>query len=81
LAAKKLMTRGRAATARAASRASLSSRQRGTRIALCTGVSESIYGAHASDPPFDTKFNWLGKALEVSVGLRVTIGKGRASGS
>jgi hypothetical protein len=49
------------------------------RMALCAQVSESFYGAHASDPPFGTQFNWLGRALAVSVGLRFEIARGRMS--
>ncbi|HEY2954760.1 MAG TPA: hypothetical protein VGK89_05885 [Candidatus Eisenbacteria bacterium] len=48
------------------------------RIALYGQVAESVYGAHASDPPFGTRFNWLGRSLAVSVGLRFEIARGRA---
>lgn len=50
------------------------------RAALCAQVSESFYGAHASDPPFGTRFDWLGRSLAVSVGLRFEIARGRVSG-
>ena len=50
------------------------------RMALCAEVSDSIYGAHASDPPFGTRFHWLGHSLAVSAGLRFQIARGRASG-
>jgi hypothetical protein len=45
------------------------------RMALCAQVSESFYGAHASDPPFGTRYNWLGRSLAVSVGLRFEISR------
>ena len=50
------------------------------RMALSAQVSESFYGAHASDPPFGTRFNWLGRSLAASVGLRFEIARGRVSG-
>ena len=50
------------------------------RTALCAQVSESFYGAHASDPPFGTRFNWLGRSLAASVGLRFEVARGRVSG-
>ena len=49
------------------------------RMALCAQVSESFYSAHALDPPFGTKFDWLGRSLAVSVGLRFEIVRGRVS--
>ena len=49
------------------------------RTALCAQISESFYGASASDPPFGTQFNWLGRSLAVSVGLRFVIAHGRAT--
>jgi hypothetical protein len=49
------------------------------RLALCAEVSDSVYGAHASDPTFGTRSNWLGHSLAVSVGLRFQIAQGRAS--
>lgn len=50
------------------------------RMALCAEVSESIYGAHASDPPFGTQLNWIGHSLGLSVGLRFQLARGYASG-
>ena len=50
------------------------------RTALCAQIAQSYYGAHASDPPFGTRFNWLGRSLTVSVGLRFEIARGRVSG-
>jgi hypothetical protein len=47
------------------------------RTALCAQVSESFYGAHATDPPFATRYNWLGRSLAVSVGLRFVVARGR----
>jgi hypothetical protein len=49
-------------------------------MALCAEVSDSVYGAHASDPTFGTQFNWLGHSLAVSAGVRFQIWQGRASG-
>jgi len=50
------------------------------RMALCAQISQSYYGAHASDPPFGTQFNWFGRSLAVSVGLRYEIARGRVGG-
>jgi hypothetical protein len=48
------------------------------RTALCAQISQSYYGAHATDPPFGTRFNWLGRSLAVSVGLRFELARGRS---
>jgi hypothetical protein len=47
------------------------------RIALRVEVSESFYNAHAVDPPFGTKYDWLGRSLSIGVGLRYEIARGR----
>jgi hypothetical protein len=49
------------------------------RMALCAQVWESFYGAHASDPPFATRYNWFGRSVAASVGLRFEIARGRTS--
>ena len=50
------------------------------RFAVCAQVSESFYGAHASDPTFGTKYNWIGRSLTLSAGLRFEIARGRVNG-
>lgn len=49
-----------------------------SRVGLGAQVSQSFYGAHASDPPFGTRYNWLGRSFAASVGLRFVLARGRA---
>jgi len=46
-------------------------------VAGCAQVSASIYGAHASDPPFGLRYDWLGRSLAVSAGLRFVVARGK----
>lgn len=47
------------------------------RTALSVQVAESFYGAHATQAPFGTRYNWVGRSLSVSVGIRIRIGRVR----
>jgi hypothetical protein len=47
------------------------------RLWVAGQVSTSLYGAHAVDPPIQTRYNWLGRSFSASVGLRLHIGRER----